>query len=146
MKKYYTHVSVALSIATLFILVSIPGCSSYEPVIKVQVNKLLTTSPWNMTSVEVGGVDQTVVFTGLIITFSEETFSSSNGGAVWPATGTWVFTDEQATAFERDDGLIVTIQEITETSLTLALTWNETTVGSGRTKGVSGNNVFTFAH
>ncbi|HEY5691306.1 MAG TPA: hypothetical protein VIS49_07620 [Cyclobacteriaceae bacterium] len=144
MKKYHTHLSTALSIVTLFTLLSISGCNSYEPIIKVQVIKLLTAAPWNLSSVDVDGVDQTSVYNGLIITFSDDTFTSSNGGAVWPATGTWVFTDEQATAFERDDGLIVTIQEITETSLKLALTWNETTVGSGRTGSVSGNNVFSF--
>ena len=50
----------------------------------------------------------------------------------------------ETTAIKRDDGLVVTLQEVTDTSLKLALTWTKTTLGSGRIESVSGQHVFSF--
>lgn len=109
-----------------------------------EVKALLTASAWKVNTVSVDGTDRTVTYKDLGLTFTNTSFTSVNGAAIWPASGTWTFTSTAATAFTRDDGLVVTLQEVTATSLKLALTWNKTTLGPGRAESVSGAHVFSF--
>ena len=90
------------------------------------------------------GADKTDIYGDLSLKFTSSVFTSTNGEALWPASGTWTFTTDDATAIKRDDGLVVTLQEVTDTSLKLALTWSKTTLGSGRIESVSGQHVFSF--
>jgi hypothetical protein len=110
-----------------------------------EVKAVLTASPWKVNTVSVDGVDKTVTYKDLGITFTGTSFTSVNGAAIWPASGTWTFTSATATAFTRDDGLVVTIQEATATSLKLGLTWNKNTLKTGRTESISGAHVFSFS-
>ena len=153
MKTNYTkRVAVAfLLIAALAILVHLSGCKggasdpTPTPVSKQDEVKAKLTSPtWKMQSVTVDGTDKTSIYKDLSLKFSATGFTSTNGGIVWPTTGTWTFTSTEATAIKRDDGLVVTLQEVTDTSLKLALTWSKTTLGSGRIESVSGQHVFSF--
>ncbi|MFM7487573.1 MAG: hypothetical protein ACKO13_11725, partial [Cytophagales bacterium] len=109
-----------------------------------QVKAILTASPWKVNTVSVDGMDKTITYKDLGLTFTSTGFTSVSGAAIWPASGTWSFTSAEATAFKRDDGLEVTIQEATDTSLKLALTWNKTTLSSGKVESVSGAHVFSF--
>ncbi len=142
---YKTIFQRFLLLAVGSVLFTFSNCSDDNESSKEdQVRSLLTGSAWKMTTVTVDGTDKTAVYDDLILTFGITTFTSTNGGVVWPATGTWAFTSPDATAIVRNDGLAVTIQEITSTSLKLGLTWNKTTLGSGRTSSVSGQHVFSF--
>jgi hypothetical protein len=136
-----------LSSATLIILILLSGCSGGDPTVSKQdeVKSKLTSPTWKMQSVIVDGTDQSGVYKDLSLKFSATGFTSTNGGAVWPASGTWAFTNENATAVKRDDGLEVQLLEVSETSLKLALLWSKTTLGHGRSKSVSGQHEFTFA-
>lgn len=138
-------VLTTLSLLCVFALLQTVGCTDPIPE-TTRVKELLKSGNWIMQSASVNSVDQTTVYTGLTITFTETSFSTTNGAPVWPATGTWTFTDETAKMFSRNDGLIVTIDEITATKLVLKLTWANTTIGSGRVNSVGGQNVFTFGH
>lgn len=109
-----------------------------------QVKAILTASPWKVNTVSVDGVDKTITYKDLGLTFTNTEFTSVSGGAVWPASGTWLFTSANATAIKRDDGLEVTIQEATTTSLKLGLTWSKTTLAPGRSQSVGGAHVFSF--
>jgi hypothetical protein len=112
---------------------------SQEEIVKSQ----LTSSTWTLQSVTVDGVDQTSVYQGLTLKFTETTYTTTKGGLVWPASGTWSFTDDTATTIKRDDGTEIKT-EATDTSLRLTLTWAKTTLGSGRIGSVKGLHVFTF--
>lgn len=122
------------------------GSSNDAPTLSKQdqVKAILTASPWKVNTVSVDGVDKTITYKDLTLTFTNTGFTSVSGGPVWPASGTWNFTTADATAFKRDDGLEVTILEATATSLKLGLTWSKTTLGQGRTQSVSGAHVFNF--
>jgi hypothetical protein len=62
---------------------------------------------------------------------------------VWPS-GSWSFTDANATAFNRGDGISVQLTTLTETSLVMSLAWNKNTLGSGRVESIKGQHVFTM--
>lgn len=111
---------------------------------KDEVSSLLTSAAWKMSSVTVDGADKTSIYKDLKLTFTGTGFTSVNGGAVWPASGTWEFTSAEATSIKRNDGVEVTLQEVTATGLKLALTWSKNTLGPGRVKSVSGQHIFSF--
>jgi hypothetical protein len=127
-------------------LLSNCGSSTDAPVLtkQDQVKAILTASPWKVNTVSVDGTDKTITYKDLGLTFTNTGFTAVNGAAIWPASGTWSFTSIAATAFTRDDGVVVTLQEATATSLKLAMTWNKTTLKSGKAESVSGSHVFSF--
>lgn len=114
-----------------------------EEVTSLLVGAGSTPKTWTMQSVAVDGVDKSTLFGGMTIKFTAGTFTVANGGPLWPATGTWTFTSDQAITIKRDDGTEVQVQA-TATSLKLTMTWNKKTFGTGRTTSVSGQHVFTF--
>ena len=104
----------------------------------------LTASQWKVGSVTVDGVDQSALFKSFNITFTATSFSTTNGGVVWPASSNWSFTDANATGFSRSDGITVQLQEITDTSLKMSMAWSKNTLGPGRIESVKGQHVFTM--
>ena len=105
---------------------------------------ILTSGAWKIQSVAVDGADQTNVYKGLSLSFTNTLVNATNGGAVWLASDTWKFADETGKSITRGDGIQVTVEEATATKLVLKLTWTKTTLGSGRINSVKGVNVFTF--
>ncbi len=136
--------SFFLSITIIFSLLNIIGCGSEPQSETDRIKSLLKSSNWKVQSVLVDGVDQTNVYAGLSLNFTDVEFSSTNGRAVWPAIGTWRFSDQSGKAILRNDGLVVTIVDVAEGKLVLSLTWTKTTLG-GRLDSVKGTNVFTFS-
>ena len=142
-------VPAVVIINLLLIILALTSCGGGDPtptpVSKQDEVKAKLTSPtWKMQSVTVDGADKTTLYKDLTLKFTASGFTSTNGGAIWPASGTWTFTNEEATAIKRDDGLEVALQEVTDTSLKLAMTWSKTTLGPGRVESVSGKHVFSF--
>ncbi len=107
------------------------------------VKTKLLASNWALQSVTVDGVDQTTLYKGLTLKFSASTYTSTNGMAVWPASGSWTFGSTDGTSITRDDGLPVTL-DVTETTLKLTLTWSKTTLGGGRLESIKGLHVFNM--
>ena len=108
------------------------------------IDALLKSGTWKVKTVTVNNTDNLSLFTGLTVTFTAANFASTNGDPVWPVAGTWTLNSATKT-ITRGDGLTVTVGDgISETSLTLSLTWNKTTLGGGRTTSVAGNHIFTF--
>jgi hypothetical protein len=103
------------------------------------------TNPWTMQSVTVEGVDQSSFYNGLKVYFNITTFTATNGGAVWPASGSWGFTGTNGKAIERSDGLVVNIDTIESNKLILTLTWSTITYGPGRASSIIGKHIFTFS-
>jgi hypothetical protein len=109
-----------------------------------QVRELLVGGAWSLQSLQVDGTDQTGLFSGLSLSFTGTGFTATGGEPVWPASGTWSFDDDSGESITRADGIAVAINSINDTSLQLTLTWEKTTLGSGRTGSVSGVHVFLF--
>lgn len=144
-------IQIARTLCLGFMLVAtgilLQHCGSSEPAAPTEaqrVTSLMKTGPWKIQSATVDGANQNALFTGLTLNFSDTGFTSTNGEPVWPASGTWTFTSDQATSFTRNDGVVVTIEDITSTSMILRLTWAKTTFGPGRIASISGQTVFTF--
>lgn len=130
----------------LVLIITISGCGSDDEGIKEtdRVQAILTNGAWNIQSVTVGGTDHTATYTGLQVTFSATGYTSANGDVVWPASGTWQFSDETAKSIKRNDDVVVEITEVADKKLVLDLTWTKTTLGSGRVASVAGEHTFTF--
>lgn len=130
----------------MFFILNVMSCKETAVDSKDTVSALLRSGKWKLNNVTVDGVNKNDLFTGLEITFTTANYSSLNGDPVWPISGTWIFTDDNATAITRIDDLIVTIQSLTASNLTLALNWKKTTLGGGRINSISGNHVFELSH
>ena len=142
-----TILRTSLSAMILASILFIVACdSSTGPTAKEEATTLLTSSAWKMQSVSVDGTDQSTVYAGLAITFTATGFSTTKGGPVWPATGSWTFKDDTAKSIVRNDGIEVSLIEVTTSKLVLKLTWAKTTIGPGRAASVGGQNTFTFTH
>jgi hypothetical protein len=119
-------------------------CDGSDPESEEQrTRKLLTGGTWKINSVTVGGVNKNDLFADLTITFSGSEYTATNGEPVWPQTGTWNFTDNAKT-ITRNDDVRVSLDNVTETELTLSLTWTKTTLAGGRIHSVAGEHVFSF--
>jgi len=147
MKINYSFPVYKLSIGVLlaFCLMMSSCKKGSEETVQEKALKMLT-GVWHVSTVSVDNVDKTSLFTGLVLTIAPGTYTttSNQNNPVWPASGTWSFTDAKAVSFTRDDGVVVNITSLTNTSLTLTLQWNKTTLG-GRVSSVSGSNVFNFS-
>jgi hypothetical protein len=137
---------ICFSVACLCSLIYLSSCGGKgdDPSPVDEMRTLLTSGTWNLQTVLVGGVDQTAVYTGLTLRFTDTNFTATNGRVIWPASGTWQFSDETGKIIQRNDGLLVTIETATTNSLVLKLDWDETTLGSGRVASVEGAHTFNF--
>ena len=143
----HTFSLIALFAMVLLGIFMLNGCSGDDeesiPATEA-TKKQLTSTVWKVSKVTIDGVTNTDEFAGLTLEFKENIFTTNNGNVVWPANDTWTFTDSTAKLFERGDGVVVTINSVSASNLTLSLTWDHDTVGGGRTASVSGNYVFEF--
>jgi hypothetical protein len=131
---------IAILISTKFM-----ACSSDDPGNPVMAK--LTSGPWSVTSVTVDGTNQNDMFMGFTITFyTDLTYTTTNGNVVWPASGSWNFSDGTNTKLMRSDGIDVELTEITETSLSMKLHWDADTFGPGRSGSIEGEHVFILEH
>ena len=147
MKSKFRALILMIGVPIAFITLSInfSGCSEDKKISRQEeVTAALTSGAWKVKTVTVDNVDKTSSFKDLGLTFTATSFTSTNGGVIWPATGTFNFTDANATAIKRNDNLEVQVQEATTSSLKLGLTWTKTTLGSGRVESISGQHVFSF--
>jgi hypothetical protein len=110
---------------------------------------LLKGSAWVMSGVKVDDVVLDL-YKNLNISFTSDAdgsngkYTSVNGGAIWPASGTWRFKNADAKAMVRDDGLEIGIDAITEKTMTISFTRTGDTVFGGRTIAVGGKHVLTM--
>src|SRR6478609_10455468 len=87
-----------------------PNPSPPEQTAAQKVTAKLTSAAWKVGTVTVDGTDQSALFKNFTITFTSTGFTTVNGGAVWPASSNWTFTDTNATGFARGDGVTVQLQ------------------------------------
>ena len=129
----------------LFTLLFLSSCKKDNPIPATDsVKEILKANIWKMTSVTVDNTDKTAVYSGLTLGFTDTNYSTTNGGVVWPANGTWAFADATGKLITRSDGLAISVEEATTTKLSLKLTWAAPTLGGGRASSVAGVHVFVF--
>lgn len=109
-----------------------------------RVTSLLTSGEWELQTAMVDGANQLATYGNIRITFTASTYNTIGGGVLWASMGTWTFTDDTAKQIERDDGLIITLSEISNSKLVMNFLWSKRTLGPGRSESVSGSHVFTF--
>jgi hypothetical protein len=136
------------AVAVLSALLFIASCGGDPPTpeeTEVEKATKLLAGTWTVQNVTVDGNDRTSVYKDVRITFNGSNLTATNGGVVWPASGTWRFADETAKTITRSDGLTISVNELTTNKLVAALTWTRATLGGGRTESVAGQHVFTFS-
>lgn len=146
MKNNFTSVKkTVITLVVMIVMIQLTSCGGKEPEPSQQeiVTEQLTSATWSLQDVSVDGVDQTAVYQGLTLKFTETGYTTTKGGLVWPASGTWSFTDDTVATIKREDGTEVKV-EVTDTSLKLTLTWTKTTLGAGRIESVKGLHTFVF--
>lgn len=140
-KKLYTFEIVFVVILIAIILV-VCGCSKDDPESKTAKTERMLKASWKLNKLTVDGTDQTTLYSDLSITVTAGTYTAQNGEPIWPAAGTWRLTD--ATTINRDNDFSIKIESITETTLTLSLEWQDTTIGQGRVASIAGEHLFEF--
>ncbi|MBK7651309.1 MAG: hypothetical protein IPJ20_12070 [Flammeovirgaceae bacterium] len=137
MKNTMTRISRAIIILTTTILL---GCGDNGPTAQEKTEALLVSAQWKNPVVTVDGIDQSALYQNFKIQFGHNTYTSSGGEPLWPASGTWVFVDENATTLKLDGKLEIKISELTETNLELIFQNDNSTFTSGRS--IKGENKF----
>jgi hypothetical protein len=142
MKKIATAILLGMCLSGLLFM---QGCKkdSAQPETE-RVKALLKSNAWKIQSVQVDNVDKTSLYAGFTLSFTDANYSTTKGGGLWPATGTWAFVDDTGKKIKRNDNLEITLVEVTETSLKLSFNWSKTTLGPGRVSSVAGNHIFNM--
>jgi len=137
--------SLVITAIIMAVVSQVTSCTEDVPETE-RVTSILTSHSWKVSTVTVGGTDQTSLFTGFTISFTGTNYNPTNGGLVWPSSSTWTFKDDTAKVLVRGDGLEVKLNEVTETSLKMELTWNKSTLGPGRISSISGVHIFSMTN
>jgi hypothetical protein len=142
-------ICVLLSAFILLTTLTVTSCKDDDPSAAETNLKRLTAHHWQLTKVTVNGVDKTSLFIGFILQWNKDnSFTVIDGGAMWPSTGTWSFTDGSAqtlfVSLSNSADAEVTIETLDDTNLVISLHWDETTLGQGRVRSVEGEYLFEF--
>lgn len=122
----------------IFLALGLMNCGSDPAVDKIN----LLEGAWMLGSVTNDGVDVTNQFDGFALTLRKDfTYSTTNGGNAWPASGSFAFADEQQNQIQRDDNVLILIGDVTANNLEVSFNVN-TVAGSGRLNGITGNFIF----
>lgn len=128
------------------LVVNISGCKNSDPTAKTTNTALLAAQQWTLQSLKINGVNETDLYKDLTLKFESSIYQATNGEPIWSSSGTWSFTDDTAKSFVIEDDVLVTVEQLDQTSLKISLTWNSTTFEEGRAKSVEGEHEFTFTH
>ena len=141
MKRILTLLSLS---ALCALLVGIQSCKDDDDPKQTDVERvtaLLVGDAWNIQSVMVDAVNYTEDFTGLSISFTESTITSTEGKALFPASASWAFLSDAAEVLVID-GTEMAISSISSNELVLEFEVSESIFG--RADAVGGTNQLTF--
>jgi hypothetical protein len=144
MKKI--NVNTALLLMMISVLL-IQACKNDDPQTEAEkIRSLLIAGTWSLQTAIVDEVDKTALYKGLILSFTQTSFTSVNGGVVWPSNGSWEFKDANGETIIRGDGLEIGIATIDKSTLEISFTLAEGSLDEGRQSSVAGNHIFTFTN
>jgi len=129
----------------ILLLAGINGCKEDVPQTPQQVvTAQLTAGTWRLETVLIEGEDGAQLFNNFTLVFTETGYTSTGTTPVWRRQGTWTFLNEEATRINRDGEVDVDIVSIDDTTLRLALIWNQETFEGGRSQSLRGRHEFTL--
>lgn len=138
--RYYAFVLCTLILSTV-----LSGCRSDDPGPTGQeltYEKL--AGAWTLSgggSVMVDGQDASLNYPGFSLSFGEGTYTTSNAGDLFRASGTWDWADGSTVELiSVDDGKEVSIQQLGENEFVFSFTHSS----GGAAAGTSGNYVITL--
>src|SRR5690349_8498950 len=85
-------------LGAMFIIVAaasavLSGCGKKHTQSPSEVNtNIMSSHGWKLQSLQVDGVDKTSLYTGMTLSFTPTTYTTTNGAPVWAASGTWSFS------------------------------------------------------
>src|SRR6478609_5062753 len=122
--KHAIASTILMIVIFLMLMLQLSSCKKEEPSIQEteKVKKVLTSTTWKMQTVTVDGTDETSMYTGLTLKFTDGHYSTTNGKVVWPASGVWIFADNTGKLITRGDGLEISVQQIDTDKLVLNFT------------------------
>jgi hypothetical protein len=98
---------------------------------------------WRLGTITNDGLDVTTQYDGFTLTINTDgTFSTTGGNNPWPASGTLEFINADLDQWLRSDGVEITIQNATASTLGLSMTQNS--IANGRISGVTGQFGFSL--
>ena len=115
--------------------------------IQQQTSKKLQAATWKAKTVLRDGVDVTAGYTNFTLTIAANTYTTTNGGLTWPASGTWAFHGQSTTTVIRDGVIPVDfVLSSDASSLKLNFTIETSTYTGGRENGLKGEYEFDLIH
>lgn len=148
--KIMKNILIALSIVATALLTSCDGSDSPSPQPDPQQEMIdALTKTWTVTEVTLDNVSVTGEWNNFSIQFmNDKTYSSTSSTneqkLVWPIIGSYTFPDtNNPNMISRDDGVEITLSNVTETSATLSFRISNR---SGRVDGLIGEWVFVLGN
>lgn len=135
MKKNIRHIII------IFGLVFLNSCgddpTDVDPSIQEEVFEALS-GDWGLNngagSIILDGTDVSANFPNFSLSFNDGIYSTTVGGDLFDASGTWEWLDEQAKQLELNDGKVITIILLNEQRFTFSFT-----EGGARAAGLPGS-------
>jgi hypothetical protein len=104
---------------------------------------LLRAQVWEHTETLIDNTSSNL-YDGLTLSFGSKTYTTTNGGSLWPPSGTWDFVGDDGTTIVRDDGLIIEILRIDGAELVMMFNWDSKVLDGGRSASLKGKHQMTF--
>jgi len=145
--------SLAKYILFISIITLLTNCGDPEPTPQPAIDLEQATidglaKTWTISGVSLDGASVASDWAGVSISFTtSKSFTvsglSTQNSLIWPSTGTYSFPDaNKPLKVLRNDGIEITISNLTENSATLGFAITGRT--GGRQDGLTGNYSFTF--
>ena len=134
-----------LLLASITAVTIFSSCDGSEEPTDEEVFLKKISNEWTLTSgyVKLDGVDVSPSFAGMTITFTtSKTYAVTHAPSpLWPASGSFKLEKVSKGVYDilRDDGVVITVSDLTEQTLTLSLDYD---APGGRKKSISGHYEF----
>ncbi len=145
MKKQNRYSPIQILLMLVFIVFATACGGDDDPTAQQLAFEKLSGS-WDLSqggSIIIDGQDATANFTGFAFTFTDGTYTTTNAGDMFRASGTWEWTDEEAQQLLVDDGKTITIVTLTETLFVFTFTSDGNPGAANHGEGIAGNYTIT---
>mgnify|MGYP005817246683 CR=1 FL=1 len=120
------------------------ACNNDDPIAPTEQELIFETlaGQWTLGqfgSIKVDGANVSPNYPGFALSFASGTYTTSNAGNLFSASGTWEWVDEEATQVILDDGKLITIDLLNTGKFVFSFTKSDGPVRAG----VAGNYVIT---
>ncbi len=146
MKKQQIHAPIYILLLSFIIILSTTACGGDDDPTAQQLAFEKLSGSWDLSqggSIVIDGQDASANFTGFAFSFTDGSYSTTNAGDMFRASGTWQWTDEAAQQLSIGDGKTITIVDLTETSFVFSFTSDGNAGAANHGEGIAGNYTIT---